>query len=104
MDGAPPTGFLYRPAELGPWGRKDLAVNEDNYIKGNRLIPLGVGAPSPTLKALFFGGEHTVSEVTYMKRISEIDSKVDDLMERGKNLRKAFTTVANQPEQFTFFM
>jgi len=102
-DGSP-KGFLYRPSEMGPWGQKELATPEEDFIKGNRLIPLGVGEPSPTLKALFFGGEHTVSEVTYMKRITELDAKIDDLMERGKNLRKAFTTVAGQSKQFTFFM
>jgi hypothetical protein len=100
---APPSGFMYRPAELGPWGQKSLAVAEGQYVPGNRLIPLGFD-PSPTLKALFQGGEATVSEVSYMQRITDIDAKVDDLMERAKGLRKSLTTTANASKQFTFFL
>jgi len=98
-----PKGFLYRPAELGPWGQKDLAAPEGNFIPGNRLIPLGFD-PSPTLEALFKGGEATVSEVTYMDRMREIDSKVDDLLERAKLLQKSLTGTANRGKQFTFFL
>jgi hypothetical protein len=94
---------MYRPAELGPWGQKSLAVAEGQYVPGNRLIPLGFD-PSPTLKALFQGGEATVSEVSYMQRITDIDAKVDDLMERAKGLRKSLTTTANASKQFTFFL
>ncbi|RMH42417.1 MAG: hypothetical protein D6689_08170 [Deltaproteobacteria bacterium] len=99
----PPTGFLYRPAELGPWGRKQLATPAGKAIPAGRLIPLGFD-PSPALEALFKGGEATVAEVAYMNRIKDIDAKVEDLLTRGKDLEKKLESVAATGKRFTFFL
>ncbi len=98
---AQPSGFLYRENELGAWSKMELAVQ--GGAVGRRLVPLAF-TQSPSLKALFYGPDATLSELAYRKRIEEIDAKVDELMNTAKNLRKTLTATANRGTQFTFFL
>lgn len=95
-----PQGFMYRPDETGPWGKMELATKSNLGVK--RLMPLGFTS-SPVMNNLFTGGGPSYAAVGYDRRITDIDARVDDLMNRGKELQKALTSTASKGKKFTFF-
>ncbi len=98
----PVKGFRYRVGSTGSWGVKELAnVTENGNVPGAKLLPL---LPTGTLNGIIRGAEPTVAETAYLKRIRDIETTTDKLIELGTGLEQKLKAKANSGEKFTFFL
>lgn len=98
--GGPPKGFLYRPDSTGPWGPKELA-QAGGEVAEKKLVLLNTTA---VLESFLKGAAGSVAEIDYRKRLRDIDARVEDLVERRKNLENRLNSHANSGKRFTFFL
>ena len=96
--GQQPYGFQYRISETGEFGTKKVAGSE---VDGNLVF---FDPETPFFMGIVKGGKATVAEVDYMRRIEEIDQKVEALVGARKFLIQVLNNKSNQGSKFTFFV
>jgi len=73
-DGERPTGFQFRAMPEGPWGTKRWS----GELTADTIVPLG---PTGVLGALTTGSTGHVSDLSYLRRLSEIETMTSQLLE-----------------------
>lgn len=100
--GGVPEGFQYRLDQQGNWGSKSVTTASGDKVSGDALILIDPN--TKVLKQMVQGGESSVAEAAYMRRITKIDELVTTLVERRKVLEEAMNKKANEGKKFTFFL
>jgi hypothetical protein len=93
-------GAQYRLDEAGAWGSAPFGTAAG--VADRQLLVLDPG--SKVLEGLMKGGEATVAEAGYKKRITDIAAKVELLVELRKNVETKLNNVANRDTRPTFFL
>ena len=97
-----PSGFLYRLDETGPWGTKKVAQPEGAGVASDSLLLIDPN--TKVLQQMVKGGQASVAEAAYERRITSIDEQVNSLLERRTIIEQAMNTKANEGKKFSFFM
>lgn len=97
-----PSGFQYRLDQQGPWGQKSVTTASGDKVDGNALIMIDPG--TKVLQQVVTGGQSSVAEAAYMRRIEKLEETVNVLVERRKIIEEAMHKKANEGKKFTFFM
>ncbi len=101
--GRPFTGFGYREDQTtGGWKSAPVNAPGSEAVPGKSLVFLD--STSPMLKQLLVGGEATVAEIDYKRRIEEIEAKVLQLNDTGKQIQNVLNDKANEGGKFSFFL
>jgi hypothetical protein len=100
--GAMPRGHGFRVSELGSWGTKGVTEVNGEFVKADSLIYLNPG--TPVFEQMVKGGEPSVAEVAYMRRITELEEKLNNLIERRTVIEQRLNIKAQESKRFTFFL
>lgn len=95
------TAFRYRPDQNGPWGVKKASSVEGANVVADAIVALDF---NKVLLDIVNGGEASVAEASYTARITEIEEKVNQLLESEKGISSRLNNKANESKKFTFFM
>lgn len=96
--GQVPWGFQYRLSETGEFGTKKVAGSE---VDGSLIF---FDPDTPFFLGIVKGGKSSVAEADYIRRIEEIDEKVEALVGARKFLMQVLNNKSNQGTKFTFFV
>lgn len=101
--GARPKGFQYRVDQnSATTGTKNLAAISGENVSGNSLLPIDTNGT--IFKQLIRGGEASVAETAYMKRVNALETLTQTLLERGKVIQEVMNKKATESKKFSFFM
>lgn len=104
--GCPPpkkvAGFRYQTDQTQNWQVKKMAPAEGETIPDDSLVMLN--PESAVLQQIVQGGDATVAQVSYEKRITAIDELVTRMLDKGKMIETVLNEKANESEKFTFFL
>lgn len=95
------TGFRYRPDESSVWGVKKASSVDGAGVTADAIVALDF---NKALLQLVQGGDASVAEASYTARISQIEEKVNQLLESEKGISSRLNNKANESKKFTFFM
>ncbi len=97
----PLAGIQHRDDQLGAWKTDSLAPTGEEGEWADAIVFL---EPSKTLEQVLKGGDATVAEVDYDKRIKAIDALTAQLLQTSKNITKVLGEKANESGKFSFFL
>jgi len=100
--GKPFTGFAHRDDETAGWKVDKVPVPGAEAVPGDSVIMLD--PTSKSVKQIIMGGQATLAEIAYAKRIEAIEAMVTQLNDTGKKIQKVLTEKSNESGKFTFFM
>ncbi|MCP4449666.1 MAG: hypothetical protein GY811_30700 [Myxococcales bacterium] len=101
-DGQPFTGFAHRDDETGGWKVNKIPVPGAKAVPGDSVVMLD--PTSKSIKQIITGGQATLAEIAYGKRIDAIDAKVTQLLDTGKTIQNVLNEKSNESTKFNFFL
>lgn len=102
-EGGPPVGFGVREQADGEgWSPREIVfAPEEEKVPGKKLIPI---TPTRVFEDLLKGGESATAEVSYMRRVIDLEKRAAELIELGVFLEGKLNAKANEGKSFTFFL
>lgn len=94
-------GFQHRDDQLSGWKTDVTAPTGEEGEWGGAVVPL---VPSKALEQILRGGDATVAEVAYDKRIKSIDALTARLLDTSKSIQKVLGEKADESGKFSFFL
>ncbi len=101
--GAAPSGMAYRDDEAaGSWKVDKLADAAEAGVPTKRIVMLDPS--NPLVKQVLTGGEATLAELSYTKRVEELATLTEQMLATGKKIETALNEKANEGGKFSFFL